>query len=217
MEKFFVVVAGNIGSGKSTLVRKLSQKLGWQAIYEPEVENPYLEDFYLDMARWALPSQTFFLGRRLGQYQTVKESKVSVLQDRCIYEDAEVFARNLFDQGTLSARDWENYFSLYQGIVQELIRPDLLIYLKADLGTLRIRIANRGRDYEREIPPAYLQGLQSLYERWITGYRISPVLTVPADWLDFVKEEKHLDLIVQKMTEKLSGHETLNFTESPKG
>ena len=211
MEKTFAVVSGNMGVGKSTLVEKLAGKLGWQAVFEPQDENPYLADFYQDMPRWALHSQFFFLGRRLRQHRELLASPRNVLQDRCVYEDAEVFARNLYEQGKIPERDWRVYWGMYEGIIQFVPPPNLLIYLQAGLPTLRRRIEQRGRDYEREISTDYLQGLQRLYESWIRDYRLSPVLVVPADRLDFVKEEKHLDQIAQAVVEKLSGHETLKF------
>lgn len=211
MSKVFAAVAGNMGVGKSTLVGKLAPRLDWKAVFEPQEESPYLADFYQDMPRWALHSQLFFLGRRLRQHRELLASSQNVLQDRCLYEDAEVFARNLYEQGKISERDWQVYWSIYEGVIQFVPPPDLLIYLQADLPTLRRRIRQRGRDYERQIPPEYLRGLQRLYEAWIRDYRLSPVLVVPADWLDFVKEEKHLDLIAEKVTEKLSGHEMIEF------
>jgi len=211
VEKYFVVVAGNMGSGKSTLVGKLSQKLNWQPIYEPVAENPYFDDFYRDKPAWAFHSQAFYLGNRLLQYPLIVESKKSVLQDRCVYEDAEVFAQTLYARGAISQRDWRTYLSLYQGIASLLPKPDLLLYLEASLGTLKVHIANRGRKAELAIDDKYLEDLQGAYARWIEGYQLSPVLKVPADSLDFVAEERHLDLIAQEMLDKLSGHETLEF------
>jgi deoxyadenosine/deoxycytidine kinase len=211
VEKTFAVVSGNMGVGKSTLVEKLAGKLGWQAVFEPQDENPYLADFYRDMKSWALHSQLFFLGRRFKQYQELLASPRSVFQDRCVYEDAEVFARNLYEQEKIPERDWQVYRSIYEGVLQFVPPPSLLIYLQADLPTLRQRIEQRGRDYEQGMQPDYLEGLQRLYERWIRDYRLSPVLVIPADRLDFVKEEKHLDQIAQAVMEKLSGHETLEF------
>ncbi|MDP2735522.1 MAG: deoxynucleoside kinase [bacterium] len=214
MGKVFVAVSGNMGAGKSTLVEKLAARLGWKPLFEPQDESPYLTDFYSDMKTWAFHSQLFFLGRRLKQYQDLLASPGGVLQDRCVYEDAEVFARYLFDRGMISPRDWETYQSIYRGVLRFLPPPDLLIYLQADLATLQGRIKRRGRSYEKGIDPEYLTGLQALYEGWIAGFRLAPVLVVPADWLDFVKEERHLDLIAEKIREKLSGHETLDF-ENP--
>jgi len=211
MDRVFVAVSGNIGVGKSTLVERLAAKLGWDPLFEPQDENPYLADFYKDMKTWAFHSQLFFLGRRLRQYQELLASPGGVLQDRCVYEDAEVFARYLFDRGMISPRDWETYRGIYRGIQQFLPPPDLLIYLQADLPTLQARIRMRGRDYEKGIDPEYLAGIQDLYESWIAGFRLAPVLVVPADWLDFVKEERHLDLIAERVRDKLSGHETLEF------
>src|SRR3990172_6348956 len=211
MEKYFVAVAGNMGVGKSTLVRKLAQKLNWQVLLEPDVENPYLADFYAMKPRWAFNSQAFYLGRRIEQCLAIEASPSRIVQDRCIYEDAEVFARNLYERGDLPERDWETYQSLYRPIVSLLPKPNLLIYLDANLETLKERIAIRDKEFERRLDEKYLADLQKSYVRWIAGYQISPVLTVPADWLDFVKKEEDFDQIVEKMFEKLSGHETLSF------
>jgi len=211
VEKVFVAVSGNIGVGKSTLVERLAARLDWEPVFEPQDESPYLADFYREMGVWAFHSQLFFLGRRLRQYRDFLAIPRSIIQDRCVYEDAEVFARNLFEQGLIGPRDWDTYQSIYQGVVHLIPPPDLLIYLKADLPTLRQRIEKRNRDYEKGIEPGYLETLQRLYERWIAGFRLAPVLAVPADWLNFVSDERHLDLIAEKVMEKLTGHETLDL------
>ena len=211
MEKVFVAVSGNIGVGKSTLVKRLAAKLDWEPIFEPQDESPYLADFYREMGVWAFHSQLFFLGRRLRQYQDFLAIPRSVIQDRCVYEDAEVFARNLFEQGRISSRDWDTYQSLYQGVLNFIPPPDLLIYLKADLPTLLGRVEKRGRDYEKGIERDYLVTLQHLYERWIAGFRLAPVLVVPADRLNFVSDETHLDQIAEVVMAKLAGHETPAF------
>jgi deoxyadenosine/deoxycytidine kinase len=212
VEKVFAAVAGNMGVGKSTLVEKLAGKLGWKAVFEPQDENPYLADFYQDMERWALPSQCFFLGRRLRQYREILDGPQNALQDRCVYEDANVFARNLYEQGKIPERDWRVYQSIYEGVIQFVPPPNLLIYLQADLATLQRRIQQRGREYERQIPLDYLRGLQRLYENWIRDYRLSPVLVVTTDWLNFVSDESHLELVAQKVMDKISGHETLDLS-----
>jgi deoxyadenosine/deoxycytidine kinase len=211
MQKKFVAVAGNIGVGKSTLVAMLCERLGWQPFYEPVSENPYLADFYQDMRAWAFHSQIFFLTKRLRSHRQLAEHPTSVIQDRSVYEDAQVFARNLFLQGHLNERDWATYGELYTVLTEFLPPPDLVLYLRASVGTLEKRITLRGRDYERQIAPEYLARLNELYESWIAGFSLCPILTVPADDLDYVAHPAHLDLIVRKVQEKLTGKEEVVF------
>lgn len=208
----FIVVAGNIGVGKSTLVTMLCQKLGWQPFYEPETENPYLADFYQDMSRWSFQSQVFFLARRLHIHHQILHHTGSVIQDRSIYEDAEVFARNLNLQGNLSDRDYATYRSLYQTLAEFLPPPDLVIYLRASVDTLLKRIALRNRDYEKSISPDYLDRVNRLYNEWITAFTLCPVLTIPADELDYVVKPEHLDLITEKVQQKLTGKDEVVFS-----
>jgi len=209
--KKFVAVAGNIGVGKSTLVTMLCERLGWKPFYEPVAENPYLADFYREMRSWAFHSQIFFLTHRLRAHRQLQEHPTSVIQDRSIYEDAEVFAFNLYRQGLLGERDYGTYRELYSVMTEFLTPPDLLIYLRASPETLISRIDKRGRDYERKIQPEYLSQLNELYESWITNFNLCPVLAVPADDLDYVAYDRHLDLIVAKMEEKLTGKEEVIF------
>jgi len=209
--KKFVAVAGNIGVGKSTLVSMLSQRMEWQPFYEPVADNPYLADFYADMRTWAFHSQVFFLTRRLRSHVELSQDPGSVLQDRSVYEDAEIFAHNLFLQGHIQPRDYQTYRELYETAVQLLPPPDLMLYLRASVPTLRDRISHRGRDYERTIAPEYLQALNELYESWISDFVLCPVLTIPADDIDFVAHSGHLDLIVSKIEEKLTGNEEVVF------
>jgi len=210
--KKFVAVAGNIGVGKSTLVSMLCSQLGWQPFYEPVGENPYLADFYHDMRQWSFHSQIFFLTRRLRLHRQLVDHPTSAIQDRSVYEDAEVFALNLFRQQLMDERDYRSYRELYQVLSEFLPPPDLVIYLRASVPTLQGRIASRGRDYERTITPAYLAQLNALYEEWIQRFSLCPVLTVPADDLDYVAHSGHLQLIVQKVEEKLTGKEEVVFS-----
>jgi len=211
--KHFVAIAGNIGVGKSTLVEKLAQMNGWQAYFEPVAENPYLEDFYENMKAWAFQSQVFFLSHRLRMHLDLLENPVSVIQDRSVYEDAEIFAANLFQQGQMSERDYSSYIKLY-GLLSDMLRPpDLVIYLRASVPVLQRRIASRGRDFESQIDDQYLEQLNQLYENWIDGFSLCPVLTVPTDQMDFVAHNGHLELIMEKMQEKLTGKEEVIFTK----
>lgn len=209
--KKFVAVAGNIGVGKSTLVTLLSERLGWQPFFEPVAENPYLVDFYKDMRTWAFHSQIFFLTHRLRAHRQLLDHPTSVIQDRCVYEDAEVFAHNLYRQDMIQERDYHTYSELYKVLTEFLPPPDLVVYLRASVQTLLDRIAHRGRDYEKRITPDYLDQLNQLYETWIAGFSLCPVLTVPADDLDYVAHTGHLDLIVRKVQDKLTGKEEVIF------
>jgi len=195
--KKYLVLAGNIGAGKSTLVGLLAERLGYRPYFEPVAENPYLEDFYADMERWAFHSQAFFLTHRVRSHRALMDDPYSVVQDRSMYEAAEVFARNLYERGSMSARDWATYSGLYRTLTSLLPPPDLVVYLKASVPTLKKRIAKRGRDFEASIPDEYLSGLNRLYEEWIEGFDLAPVLVVPGDRLDFVAESKDLDSIVR--------------------
>jgi deoxyadenosine/deoxycytidine kinase len=214
MKKRFVTVAGNIGVGKSSLVELLSKRLGWEPFYEPVGENPYLAEFYHDMRSWAFHSQIFFLTRRLRAHRQLLDHPTSAIQDRSVYEDAEIFAQNLYLQRHMAERDYQTYRELYQILTDFLPPPDLVIYLRASVHTLESRIALRGRDYEQRIEPDYLQRLNALYEAWIVNFTLCPVLTVPADDLDYVAHDSHLDLIVGKIKEKLAGKEEVIFEAS---
>ena len=211
MTKRFIAVAGNIGVGKSSLTRLLSRGLGWAPFFEAVDENPYLADFYGDMRRWSFHSQIFFLGKRLRHHRQLVDHPNSVVQDRSVYEDAEIFARNLYVQGHMDARDYSSYRDLYEALTDFLPPPDLIIYLQASTATLTRRIRRRGRAFEQEIAPEYLEQLNRLYDEWITGFDLCPVLTVPADNLDFVENPRHLELVTRKVQEKLSGKEVVAF------
>jgi len=209
--KYFVAIAGNIGVGKSTLTALLTARLGWEPVYEAVDENPYLADFYADMPRWSFHSQTFFLARRLQQHFDLLQQGQSVVQDRSVYEDAEVFARNLYLQGHLSERDWQTYYDLFRTLTLLLQPPNLVVYLKASVPALLDRIAQRGRDYEQGMAPAYLERLNDLYEQWIAGFTLCPVLVVETDDLNYVQHEAHLSLVAQRVQDRLHGRETLVF------
>lgn len=209
MGKRFIAVAGNIGVGKSTLSRMLSEYLCWQPFYEAVDDNPYLADFYQDMRTWSFHSQIFFLSRRLRHHRQIVDYPSTVIQDRTVYEDAEIFARNLHEQNLMSKRDYASYREMYEAIKAFLPPPDLIIYLQASVSTLGERIRLRGRDYEQQIDPAYLEQLNILYEEWIEGFSLCPVLTVPSDELDFVRNRAHLELIATKVLEKLQGKEVV--------
>ena len=209
--KKYVIVAGNIGVGKSTLVGMLCERLSWEPFYEPVAENPYLSDFYDDMRTWSFHSQVFFLANRLRLHHDLMRHPSSVIQDRSVYEDAEIFARNLSLRGEMSDRDYNTYTALYRSLVMFLPPPDLVVYLRASVPTLSHRIAHRGRDYEKQIEPDYLAHLNELYEEWIAAFTLCPVLTVPADALDYVAHTGHLDLVARKVQEKLTGKEEVVF------
>jgi deoxyadenosine/deoxycytidine kinase len=211
MVKKFVAVAGNIGVGKSTLVKMLCARLEWEPFYEPEAENPYLSDFYADMRSWAFHSQIFFLTHRLRAHRGLLDHSNSVIQDRTVYEDAEIFAENLYRQGLIKERDYRTYRELYEVLTGFLPPPDLVIYLRASVSTLVSRIAHRARPYEREISSQYLAQLNQLYEEWIAAFNRCPVLSVPADDLNYVAHPGHLDLMVDKVREKLTGKEEVVF------
>jgi deoxyadenosine/deoxycytidine kinase len=209
--KRFIGVAGNVGVGKSTLTTKLSEFLCWEPFFEAVDDNPYLADFYKDMRTWSFHSQIYFLSRRLGHHRQIIDRPGTVVQDRTVYEDAEIFARNLHLQGHMIGRDWESYWDLYQTVITILPPPDLVIYLQASVPVLRERIQQRGRDYEQEISAEYLTQLNDLYESWVEGFTLCPVLTVPTDDLNFVTVNSHLELIASRVLDKLHGKEVVVF------
>jgi deoxyadenosine/deoxycytidine kinase len=191
----FIAVAGNIGSGKSTLVEFLSREYGFRPYYEPNEYNPYLVDFYADMKRWAFQSQMYFLARKLRLHQELTKERHTVIQDRTIYEDAEIFAENLYRQKKMSPRDYQTYRELYDALARELRPPDVMIYLRCSLPALKKRIKMRGRPEEQSIPRTYLARLQDLYEGWFERYDLSETLVIETDHLDYIQDMVHrLDL-----------------------
>lgn len=209
--KKYLVLAGNIGAGKSTLVGLLADSLGFRPYYEPVAENPYLKDFYADMERWAFHSQSYFLSHRVRSHRALMDDPWSVVQDRSLYEDAEVFARNLYERGSMSARDWDTYRELYLTLTTLLPPPDLVVYIRASVPTLKSRIARRGRGFEADIPEEYLAGLNRLYEDWISGFNLSPVLVIPGDRMDFVEESKDFKAILRTIERRLRDQQGLLF------
>jgi deoxyadenosine/deoxycytidine kinase len=212
--KKFIAVAGNVGVGKSTLTRLLSEYLCWEPFYEAVDANPYLADFYKDMRTWSFHSQIYFLSRRLSHHRQIIERPGTVIQDRTVYEDAEIFAQNLHLQGNMTTRDWQSYWDLYQTVITILPPPDLVIYLQASVPVLQERIRQRGRDYEQKIAVEYLMQLNELYEGWVEGFTLCPVLTVPTDNLNFIATNSHLELIANRVLDKLHGKEVVVFEES---
>lgn len=211
MAKHFILVAGNIGAGKTSLTERLAARLGWQAAYESVADNPYLGDFYDDMRAWSFHLQIFFLGHRAAQHRTLAAAPTSAIIDRSIYEDGYVFARALYQLGNMTERDYYAYRRLFDLVVSNLPVPALLLYLKASVPTLVHRIRNRGRDIETGITADYLALLDSFYEDWLDDFDLCPVLTIPADRLDFVHHRHHLDIIVERIEDKLAGKEMVVF------
>ncbi len=185
-QKKFIAIAGNIGAGKTELTSFLCRKYGLKPFYEPNDQNPYLANFYKDMKTWAFRSQVFFLTHKFRLHRSLERESDTAIQDRTIYEDAEIFARNLHRQRFIDKRDFATYWELYETICGSLTPPDLMIYLKCSLKTLKQRIHLRGRAMERDIPTPYLSGLNALYESWFKGYKMSPVLVLQTDTLDYL-------------------------------
>jgi deoxyadenosine/deoxycytidine kinase len=211
MPKRFLLVAGNIGVGKTSLTDRLAARLGWEAAYESVADNPYLADFYGDMRSWAFHLQVFFLGHRAEQHRRLALSPVSAICDRSIYEDAHIFARALYQMGNMTERDYLAYRRLYDMVVGQLPVPDLLLYLEGSVETLLARIRGRSREIEAGIEADYLELLNGFYGDWMADFDLCPVLTIPADRLDFVRYPGHLDVIVDRIQQKLAGKEVVVF------
>jgi deoxyadenosine/deoxycytidine kinase len=201
--KVFIAVAGNIGAGKSSLTRLLSERMGWAPFFESVEDNPYLGDFYADMKRWSFNLQVYFLSNRFRSHKAIAEGPKSVVLDRVIYEDAEIFARNLFEIGRMDERDYRNYVALYEVMTEFLRPPDLLIYLRASLDTLVKQISLRGRDFEKSISREYLEQLNRHYESWIGRYKKGKLLVVESDGIDFVNRPEDLEYVVALIQKKL--------------
>ncbi len=200
-----LAVSGNIGSGKTTLTEKLAKHYGWRAEFESVDQNPYLADFYEDMKRWAFHLQVYFLNSRFNQIQKIQGSSVSTIQDRTIYEDAHIFAANLYKSKLLTERDYLNYRSLFDSMITHIKAPDLLIYLKADIPKLVGQIEKRGRSYETTMRIDYLKNLNSHYEEWISGYREGKLLIVDVNDMDFVEKPEDFSFIVEKIEREMFG------------
>ncbi len=211
MPKRLILVAGNIGSGKTSLTERIGERLGWRTAYESVVDNPYLADFYHDMRSWSFHLQIFFLGHRARQHEDLAQDSQSAIIDRSIYEDAYIFARALHAMGNLNERDYLSYRQLFDLVVKNLPPPSLLIYLKAPASVLIQRIQQRARNIETGITLEYLELLDSFYEEWLRSFDLCPVLTLRTDDLDFVHVRRHLDTVVERIQDKLSGKEEIVF------
>ncbi|HSQ26068.1 MAG TPA: deoxynucleoside kinase [Anaerolineales bacterium] len=211
MTKRMILLAGNIGAGKTSLTERLGSRLSWQTAFESVSDNPYLPDFYADMRSWSFHLQVFFLGHRAQQYLDLYHSPHSAILDRSLYEDAYIFARALHHLGNLSERDYLAYRRVFDLVVKHLPAPDLLIYVKAPVPVLINRIQRRGREMESGISADYLSLLETFYEDWLQSFDLCPVLTIRTDDLDFVHKSKHLDVVVERIQDKLAGREELVF------
>lgn len=201
----YVAIAGNIGSGKTTLTKLLAKHYNWDAHFESVDENPYLNDFYDDMQRWSFNLQIYFLNNRFNQIIDIHESGKKIIQDRTIYEDAFIFAPNLHAMGLMTTRDFENYFSLFNSMDNFIKPPDLMIYLRASVPKLVNQIQKRGRDYEESIRLDYLKRLNERYEAWISTYDKGKLLVVNIDDNNFIENQEDLGQIIHKIDTELHG------------
>jgi len=202
-KKVFVSIAGNIGSGKSSLTNLIAKEFNWKPYYEKVNNNPYLKDFYNDMNRWSFNLQVYFLSHRFKTHKEILDKKKSVIQDRSIYEDAEIFAKNLYKLGKMNKRDYQNYRKLFQEMTYFLQPPDLLIYLRSGLPKLIKQIKLRGREFEQNIDTGYLERLNTSYEDWITHYKLGRCLIIENEELDFVNRKKDFSMIKSLIKENL--------------
>ena len=199
----FIGLAGNIGVGKTTFTKLLSERLKWTPFFESVSDNPYLSDFYSNMKRWSFNLQIYCLHKRFEMHQKMSASSMSVIQDRTIYEDLEIFARNLYQLGELSQRDWDNYRGLFKVMTSYLKKPDLIIYLKAETDTLLSRIKKRGRDYENSIDPEYIHTLNISYDRWIESIADHTVMTIETDDFNIFEDTKVFNDIEKEILKRL--------------
>ena len=199
-----IAIAGNIGSGKTTLTRLLSKHFGWKPHFEEVDNNPYLESFYEDMKRWSFNLQIYFLNSRFRQVMDIRKSGDDIIQDRTIYEDAYIFAANLYDMGLMETRDYQNYQDLFELMSSFLQAPDLLIYLRASVPTLVRQIQKRNRDYEQSIRLDYLKALNKRYENWISNYNKGKLLIIESDDIDLEKPED-LSVVIDQINGSLNG------------
>jgi deoxyadenosine/deoxycytidine kinase len=211
MTKHLVVVAGNIGVGKTSLTERIGARLGWWTGYESVTDNPYLSDFYADMRAWSFHLQIFFLGHRAEQYLEASQDTRSAILDRSIYEDFHIFARALHHMGNVSERDYMAYRRLFELVVKSLPRPGLLIYLKAPVEVLMERIHARARNMETGITSEYLSLLDTFYDEWLAAFNQCPVLTIRTDNLDYVHQPGHLETVVERIQDKLAGKEVMDL------
>lgn len=211
MTKRFVLVAGNIGSGKTSLTERLGERLGWVTGFESVSDNPYLADFYADMRSWAFHLQVFFLGHRARQHLALARVPESTIVDRSIYEDAEIFSRASLELGNIGERDYRSYRAVYELVIASLPPPDLLLHLKAPVPVLLDRIRKRGRAIESGVTQEYLQLLERNYEDWLSRFDLCPVLTLRTDDLDFVHQARHLEIVIERMQAKFAGREEVQF------
>jgi len=203
-----IAIAGNIGTGKSSLVEFLTRTYGIEPFYEPNDENPYLPDFYQDMNRWAFHSQLYFLSKKFSMHQQLERVSGVVVLDRTIYEDAEIFATALHDMHNFTGRDWDTYWNFYQVILEAIRPPDLMIYLRCSMRTLRKRIRLRGRSMEQDIPLSYLKRLDKLYDQWLANYPFGEVLVLETDKLDYINDMVDCLDVMERVEELLPA--TLN-------
>jgi deoxyadenosine/deoxycytidine kinase len=200
-----IAVAGNIGAGKTSLTTLLSKHFDWEPHFEDVVDNPYLDDFYHQMERWSFNLQIYFLNSRFRQVLQIRESGKKIIQDRTIYEDANIFAPNLHAMGLMTNRDFENYKSLFELMEGLVAPPDMLIYLRSSIPNLVSQIHKRGRDYENSISIEYLSRLNERYEAWIQGYNKGKLLIIDVDNIDFVNNPEDLGMILNKIDAELNG------------